>query len=222
MYLVPVAEDYSQIDRSGAPSLSRRGGIRLHPLRDGVIPWEREPGRLLHRDSGGNVYQEVTNPATGMCQAVTSPLTIEGGPVLEPTPVVPVHNPTRDAGILPQLDANTGVWYIGTGNSRRALRTVGMGDAALPSIPPRTGRGTPTTTAQRASRGADGASGRPGSPTVNRLPQALIDAYIQGLAERKAGRKLPPVKITKLMRKLARLELARQQDIRQYCDEVSK
>lgn len=214
----PVAEDYSQIPQVG-PSLSRKGGIRLHPLRDGVIPLTTE-ARVRRRDIGGNLYTEVTNPSTGMCTGVTSPLTIEGGPVLEPTPVVPVRNPKRDAGLLPQLAGN-GVWTQGAGSARRVIRTVDQGDSPLPSLPPRRGhqtrRGAAPSAAQRA--GGTPTGGNRGAST--RLPNALIDAYILGLAKQAAkGKPLPPVKITPLMRRVARADIARKADIARFCGET--
>jgi hypothetical protein len=213
-----VTEDYSQIPQTG-PSINRKGGVRLHPVRDGLIPLVREVARVRERDSGGNVYTEVTNPSTGFCMGVTSPLTIEGGPVLIPQPVVPEHNPVRDAGLLPQRDQRTGTWYLGTGTNRRVIRTVADGDKVLPSIPPRHGRVTREGGAPRGTHAARGTGTGTVRGASTRLPVALIDAYIQGLAERKAGRKLPPVRVTKDMRRYARLELARQKDIRDFCDE---
>lgn len=209
-----MTEDYSLVPRSG-PSMSTRGGIKLHPLRDGVIPLTSE-ARVAHRDRGGNVYTEVTNPSTGFCDRVTSPLTIEGGPVLQSQPVVPTHNPKSDAGLFPCRRG--GVWMQGVGAGRRVIRTTDMGDEPIPSMPSRHGRATREGAAPRAASGASGASGDTRTHRAARLPTALIDAYIQGLAERKAKRRLPPVKITPQMRKLARLELARQKDIREYCD----
>lgn len=214
-------EDYSQIPQNG-PSINRKGGLRLHPIRDGVIPLMRE-GRMVHRDSGGNVYQEITNPSTGMCMGVTSPLTIQESdkPVLIPTPVVPVDNPKRDAGLLPQFDLATGTWYEGSGSRVRAIRTVDMGDSLLPSVPTRRGHANRKGRAPQPTRAPDGPS-RPTKPTttVPRLSNALIDAWILGTAQKKAkGKPVPTFKITPLMRRLARAEIARQADIAQYCQQ---
>lgn len=202
--------------------MHRRGGIRLHPIRDGVIPTCADPNRVKHLDRGGNTLTDITDPSTGFCMGVTSPLTIEGGPVLESTPVVPVHNPKRDYGLVPQYDSTTGVWWQGTGSNRRVIRTVSDGDKRLPSMPPRQRAASGRKTSQRGAQRAAGASSqRPtGNGSAVEITRDMIDAFIVGMhkkAYQAKGKTPPPLKITKYMRKMARLEIQRQQDIQRYC-----
>jgi hypothetical protein len=201
------------------PSLSRKGGIRLHPVRDGVIPPVADRNRVLHRDRGGNVLTDVTNMQTGYCTGVKSPLTLEGGPVLKSTPVVPTHNPKRDLGLFPQLIGD--VWVQGVGSNKHVVRTVDLGDKPIPSVPSRRRAASRQGAPVRRNDGPERAPrGNPiGSP--DRLPNALIDAFIIGMhkqASKKKGKKVPPLKITKEMRRLARLEIQRRADIARYCE----
>lgn len=203
-------EDFSDVPQLG-PSINRKGGVRLHPVRDGVIPTVRE-AHLTRRDRGGNLFEEVTDPSTGFCQRVTSPLLNTDLPsVIEGRPVVPTRNPVRDAGLLPQPVGN-GVWVQGAGSRRRVLRTVALGDALLPSAPG--GNRTPSRKGSRTVA-TEADSVRP--PRAPSIPRDLIDAFIRTKA---ASLGKPNVKITKEMRKLARLEIARQQDIARFCGEV--
>lgn len=202
--------------------MHRRGGIRLHPIRDGVIPTCADPNRVKHLDRGGNTLTDITDPSTGFCMGVTSPLTIEGGPVLESTPVVPVHNPKRDYGLVPQYDSATGVWWMGTGSNRRVIRLVSDGDQRLSSMPPRRGATKRPNGPQRgAQRAAGTTTPRPtgNGPDVE-ITRDMIDAFIVGMHKKACqakGKTPPPLKITKYMRKMARLEIQRQQDIQKYC-----
>lgn len=204
-----------------------KGGIRLHPIRDGVIPTVRE-ARLRHRDQGGNILTEVTNPSTGLCDHVTSPL-LEVEllpPVFTARPVVPTKNPKRDTSVLPQKAPN-GTWYQGTGNNKRAIRTTELGDKPLPLV---AGRRTPGNRKGATSRASKAAAPTPtgrqtGRPDI-RMPTELVDAYIVGKfleALRKVqGKKaqLPKgFKITPEMRKAARAAIRHEQDVAVFCDE---
>lgn len=51
--------------------------MRLHPVKDGLIPLPDERG-MTRRDSGGNRLVDVVSPDTGFCVGVRSPLSIEG------------------------------------------------------------------------------------------------------------------------------------------------
>lgn len=216
-------EDFSQIDQSG-PSINRKGGIRLHPIRDGVIPLVAERNRVQHRDRGGNKLTDVTNMHTGYCVGVTSPLMFDegAGPVLDCTPVVPVHNPKRDGGVLPQLIGT--LWVQGTGSNKHVIRTEDMGDKLIPSVPSRRRAASRGKTAQRSNDGPERASRASRAASATAVPTGLVDAYIMGMhrnafyaKKKNKGKTLPKLVITKEMRRYARLELARQADIRAYC-----
>lgn len=217
-------EDFSAVPQKG-PSMFLKGGIRCHPVRDGLIPLTREQA-MRHRDQGGNLYTEITNPHTGNCQRVTSPLDTGGVAVIQPTPMVPLTSAKRDAGIFPQKRGK--VWTQGVGDRMRTLRTVDMGDDRLPSCPPSGG----SSTGKGHGSVKPNPHGGPSSASRNhppRIPVMLVDAFILGVAQRAANTKarkarvkaptltLGDLKITPHMRKLARLEIARQQDIKAYC-----
>lgn len=65
---VPVRYSYRQ------PSLSRKGGVRLHPLKDGVARMGEELTWLRTRDKSGQKLRDIVDPRTGYCVSVTSPL----------------------------------------------------------------------------------------------------------------------------------------------------
>lgn len=61
--------------------------MRLHLVDDGLLRSPEERTLTTH-DRGGNRLRDVTDPNTGMCTGVTSPLTIpDGTRVINPTPV---------------------------------------------------------------------------------------------------------------------------------------
>lgn len=51
--------------------------MRLHPVKDGLIPMPDERG-MTRRDSGGNKLIDIVSPDTGFCVGVRSPLSIAG------------------------------------------------------------------------------------------------------------------------------------------------
>lgn len=51
--------------------------MRLHPVKDGLIPMPDERG-MTRRDSGGNKLVDVVSPDTGFCVGVRSALSITG------------------------------------------------------------------------------------------------------------------------------------------------
>jgi hypothetical protein len=59
--------------------------VRLHPVKDGLIPEPHERG-LTVRDRGGNRLVDLISPDTGFCTGVTSPLTMSGESVFPGTP----------------------------------------------------------------------------------------------------------------------------------------
>jgi hypothetical protein len=216
-------EDYSDIPQNG-PSLSRKGGIRLHPIRDGLIPLVANPDRIKVRDQGGNSYTEVTDTSTGWCTGVTSPLTIpDGCKVLVPSPIVPLHNPKRDLSVTPQKDSQ-GNWYTRKNASNHAIRTVEMGDEALPSIVRGRAPVTRKGGAVRSNGSPASASDRPTRTRRAPMPTALVDAYIRGKAQQATAKgknkkgKLPAnFVITDEMRRAARLAIKHEQNVQEYC-----
>lgn len=51
--------------------------MRLHPVKDGLIPLPDERG-MTRRDKGGNKLVDVVDPDSGYCIGTRSPLTIKG------------------------------------------------------------------------------------------------------------------------------------------------
>lgn len=59
--------------------------MRLHPVKDGLIPQPHERG-MTKRDRAGNRLIDVVDPRTGFCVGVRSPLTVRG-PVTMASPM---------------------------------------------------------------------------------------------------------------------------------------
>ena len=51
--------------------------MRLHPVKDGLIPLPHERGMTV-RDKGGNRLVDVVDPETGYCVGTRSPLSVKG------------------------------------------------------------------------------------------------------------------------------------------------
>lgn len=63
----PVKYSYAQ------PSL-RRGGVRLHPIKDGVAPIGETLTGMRRRDRAGNKLRDIVDPVTGFVMSVQSAL----------------------------------------------------------------------------------------------------------------------------------------------------
>lgn len=178
------------------PSMSRRGGVRLHPINDGVIRHSYERG-VTHRDFMGNKLRDTINPQTGFCNGVISP--VLGGRVGQGTSGSPTVESAR--GYVTKRDGHYFDGLTGT-----HLRTLDMGDEPLPSAP-RSNDTAPTkkprSVAPSGSKRAvsdmsrvPGATGRDG-----RITKADVVAYLKAMAK---GR---PFAVTPQALKLGRAAL---------------
>lgn len=178
---VPVRYNYS------TPSMSRRGGTRLHPIRDGVAPMGEQLFWLRTRDTSGQKLADITHPRTGMCVGVRSPLECEpnnvvGGPQMPG--VSGSHNvETRRAAVqyVPEhkvyVDEETGL----------VIRTTAMGDQLRPvacvlrSAQPKKERRVKRDNGGNAKPGAHvpGGTGKDGAITKADC-EALIRAMAKG------------------------------------------
>lgn len=174
------------------PSMSRRGGVRLHPVKDGVLPMTRE-AYIRRRDMAGNKLQDVIDPVTGFCIGVRSALMSNpNNTPLNPRPGTSGSHNTETARADVTRQGN--VWLD---DQNRVIRTCDMGDDPLPVR--RTSNLTQPSKGKRmrdpsaVSASIPGATG-PGG----RITDADCDALIIAMAK---GR---PVKITQAMRAAAR------------------
>lgn len=190
---VPVRYSYT------TPSMSRRGGVRLHPVKDGIMlmPWERG---IQTRDQVGNKLRDVINPRTGFCMGVVSP--ILGGQVNQGTSGSPTVEVCRG-----MVTKHAGLYHDQDG---RVIRTEAMGDCPLPTSKRNRDRstGTNTRSADRSGRSSaasartpdmrnvPGGTGRNGSIT-----RADVLAFIKAMAK---GR---PVQVTPQVYALAKAAL---------------
>lgn len=181
------------------PSL-RRGSLRPHPLKDGVINTGAHLEYGLTRDRNGNRLVAVMDPITGFCVGVRSNLmSVPNNCAGQPVKPGIAGSITRDTEVcLVQRDlAGTYFTVSSDGEEVRAVRTTEMGDFLLPtvrmSVPTKTVKERAVRDPSAPKRRVPGATG-PGG----RISDADCDAMIAAMAK---GR---PVNITPLMRKAAR------------------
>lgn len=191
---VPVRYSYSQ------PSMSRRGGVRLHPVKDGVMlmPWERG---IQTRDQVGNKLRDVINPRTGFCMGVVSP--ILGGQVNQGTSCSATVEVSRG---MVERD-NAGLYHDQDG---RVIRTEAMGDCPLPTSKRNRDRSTGTQT-QSAGRSGRSSAASTRTPDMRNVPggtgrngsitKADVHAFIKAMSK---GR---PVQVTPQVYALAKAAL---------------
>lgn len=142
----PVRYNYS------TPSMSRRGGTRLHPINDGVLNPASSSQTLRTRDAFGGKLRDVTNPVTGMYSHSVS--------LIESAPLNPVGcdeiksgispNPTGQLRLLPssvRLDKTGRKVYLD--EAGRRIRTTDMGEEAGAAVPR---CATPSTTRRGGKR----------------------------------------------------------------------
>jgi hypothetical protein len=104
--------------------------MRLHPVKDGLIPLPAERG-LNVRDRGGNKLVDTIDPKTGFCTGVSSPLTLPEGHVLTAKP------PSGGSGQDVRFDSESARYYdlireSGSDPIGLVIRTVADGDELLP------------------------------------------------------------------------------------------
>lgn len=208
------------------PSMSRRGGVRLHPAKDGLLNTEAGLQYIRTRDIGGNKLVDIVDGDTGYCVGTTSKL--------ESEPINPAGCSTMRSGVsgtasgtLKYLPASIRVDSTGTrvylDEDGRRIRTTDQGEAWVGAVP--RGPSPVTTTNPRKgggsvkSRAANGASAVPGATgSGGRITDDDIKSFIRALA-RKHGRPEPDVftmhmmrdgrEALKLVRKQAEMALAR-------------
>lgn len=172
-----------------APSLSRRGGVRLHPIRDGVLrlPEERT---LQMRDQCGNKLRDVTDPRTGFCSGVISPLI--GGQVNKGT------SGSATVEIKRALVIREGAVYLD--EEGRVIRTEAMGDSPLPTCKRNRGASNvPQTKKEPRNVALRAASGRPVDPRTvpggtganGEITREDVRAYLRALSKGRPHKETP-------------------------------
>lgn len=166
------------------PSLSRRGGVRLHPVNDGTLLHPHERG-VTKRDFMGNKLRDVINPITGFCTHVVSP--VLGGKINQGVSGSPTVETERA-----NVTKHNGAYFDSEG---RHVRTTDMGDDILPYVaaPPRAGDPNTGTRAQKKATtgnrgGRNGAKPQPdmvpgGTGRDGRITRSDVEAYLKALAK---------------------------------------
>jgi hypothetical protein len=179
------------------PSMSRRGGVRLHPVNDGVIDMHGASSRVKYYDGHGQKLRDVTNPITGMydysVSALESRPNFEVG-MDEPASPPVNGNPTGTLKMLPasvRVDARGNRAYLDE-NGRR-IRTTDMGEAPIAAVPRKPDPSTTPKTTKRGrgvkTRAANGRSGGvPGAADGSRITDADVVSYIRAMVRVKTGR----------------------------------
>lgn len=130
--------------------MSEKGGnMRLHPVKDGLIPMPDERGMTV-RDKGGNKLIDVNNPKTGYCVGVTSPLSISGR-VVQASPI------TGGSGPDVRFDTESARFYELVRDVPNApigfvVRLTTDGDESLPCTRVRVIQGTSPLSAESAAK----------------------------------------------------------------------
>lgn len=198
---VPVRYSYKQ------PSLSRRGGVRLHPIRDGSAPIGESLTGMRYRDRAGNKLRDVINPITGYCIGAESSLeSAPRNPVGQPVQpgISGTHTSyTRSAC----LERREGFW---TDEDGTVIRTLDMGESPIPRSRVCTGTKTVKEPRVRRTGTPNGRSVPGGTGAGGRITKSDCEALIRVMAK---GRQ---VEITPAMLKDARkLLVALQKKARQ-------
>lgn len=175
------------------PNISRRGGIRLHPIKDGSAPIGENLMWIRTRDRSGNKLRDVVDPRSGLCVGVTSPLE---GPVSGKGTAGSHTTETRRAAVE-KVTVRSHKVYVDE-ETGFVQRTLDMGDGARPvayvkpTTPPTKERRVRNTTGQPDTSGrrvtAPGGTGAGG-----RITRDDCVAYIKAMAK---GR---PVQINQYM-----------------------
>lgn len=190
-YLPPVPVRYSYAQ----PSMSRRGGVRLHPVADGRLNMEASQQYLRTRDFAGNKLRDHVNPVTGMYTHSTS--------LIESSPLNPVGTAPEDmqSGVSGSDTASTRllpkrVLVDSTGNhvyldeEGRVIRTTDMGDSPViarpriadPSTTTKPRKGRRSVSARTPKRAAPQTPG--GTGPNGRITDADVEAFVRAVAEK--------------------------------------
>lgn len=186
------------------PSMSRRGGVRLHPIKDGTAPMGEQLTMLRRRDRAGNKLRDVVDPDTGFCVGVTSPL--EGRVSGKGTSGG--HTAETKRAAVEAVEVDRCKVYVD--EEGFVCRTLDMGDAprpvayVKPATPPSKERAVRNTTGRKArSTTATPAPG--GSGAGGRITDEDCISYIKAAAK---GRE---IHVTKYMIAQARVILKNKQ-----------
>lgn len=195
-YLAPVAVRYS----GSVPSMSRRGGVRLNPLTDGVLNMQASSQYIKTRDDHGQKLRDVTDPQTGMYLRSVSAL--ESTPnyavgMDEPSQPPVNGNPTGTLRMLPsevRLDSSGRKVYLD--ENGRAIRTLDMGEAPVVAVPRNASPDTDTVPRKKGRNvkrtGRTGQSSAPvrvpGTATGTKITDQDVVTYIRAMVKVKTGR----------------------------------
>lgn len=193
------------------PSMSRRGGIRLHPVSDGTANMLASSQYIRTRDIGGNKLRDIVDPQTGFVARVTSPMESKPANTTKMS-----RDQMEFAGVAGgatgnlrylastvRLDSAGHKVYLD--EAGRRIRTTAMGETAGAAVPR---AAHPDRPAKTRKRGANVAarpvkSSKPnipgGSGPAGRITDDDIKNYINALAAR-SGYPAPTVYTATMMR----------------------
>ncbi len=154
------------------PSMSRRGGIRLHPVSDGTANMVSSTQYLRTRDMLGGKLRDHVDPVTGLFTHTSSLIESEanyGVGMDEPTRPAISGAPTGALKYLPasvRVDSSGDRVYID--QDGRRIRTTDIGEGTIGAVPRKP---APVRTPGNGKRGR-GVDGGPRKPRAPRVPGA--------------------------------------------------
>jgi hypothetical protein len=184
---VPVRYSYAQ------PSMSRRGGVRLHPVADGRLNMEASQQYLRTRDFAGNKLRDHVNPTSGMFTHCTS--LIESSP-LNPVGTAPEDMKSGVSGadnaatrLLPKKTVHTPAGRVYLDEAGQVIRTTDMGDSPViarpriadPSTTTKPSKGRRSVSARAPKRAVPQTPG--GTGPSGRITDADVEAFVRAVAE---------------------------------------
>ena len=179
-YLEQVPVRYS----GSVPSMSRRGGVRVHPIADGGIDMERQAAMPKWRDSLGHNFREHEAPKTGFVTSVSSVVGsaqskhgVSGGA-------------TGSLKYLASKVVETGLDRVYLDESGRVIRTTDMGERPVIARPKNAGGSVPPKTQKRGRNVSPNPrkSARPTTPggtgPAGRITDADVEAFVRAVAKK--------------------------------------
>ncbi len=178
------------------PSMSRRGGTKLHFLKDGVLNPLSSQETIRTRDASGNKLRDVTNRLTGMH---SHSWTMLESAIVNPIGTAPGRMKSgvsgSATGTLKQLPSSVRLDTQGRkvylDENCRRIRTTDMHENPIGAVP---ARPAPSTTTRTRKRGANVAarptkSAKPtvpgGTGTGGRITDRDVQAYVQAAAAKR-------------------------------------
>lgn len=198
-YLDPVPVRYS----GSVPNLSRRGGVRVHPIKDGGLNPAAAQEQLRFRDRSGNKLRDVIDRNTGFVKSVVS--AIESVPNYGAGMDKPVRPAVSGSasGTLKMLPAEVLVDSAGNrvylDEDGKRIRTLDMGEEPVGAVCRRAAPDGPAKTTKRGrsveTNGANGASPKPtripGTATgSSRITESDVIGFLSAMY-RQAGKPVP-------------------------------